>query len=260
MKKSAFFATFLLSALYTFAQDILVLKDGSRIPVVLQAITDNEVKYTRYGVEASPLFTKSFKSLQKIEYSNGEVEFLGAAPSILEISERNLAGYNYFDLVTLNFSFSYERILDKDQHISLYAPLRVGFAQQASYVEDPNKISLGAGFMVYPFGQQKISYYTGAMSTYSIRETYVYMDYYNEETGERTYNSSYEDHNFVGGYVVNGMKLNFNDRLGINFNLALGFLMDLDFVEPERQDGYYYYYGYETRFHSTSEISLFYRF
>ena len=98
------------------------------------------------------------------------------------------------------------------------------------------------------------------MSTYSIRETYVYMDYYNEETGVWRYNYSYEDHSYVGGYVVNGMKLNFNDRLGINFNVALGFLMDLDYTEPEQQDNYYYYSSYETRFHSTSEISLFYRF
>lgn len=260
MKRIALFAVALFAAISSFGQDILVLTDGTRIPVVLQSITDNEVRYHRFGVESSPLFTKSFKSVEKIEYSNGEVEYLGTPQKRLEISQRNLFGYNYFDLVTLNFSYSYERILDEDQHISLYVPMRIGFAQKASYLEDPNKFGVGAGFMVYPFGQQKISYYTGAMATYSIRETYVYMDYYDEVNEQWVYNSYYSDHNYVGGYVVNGMKLNFNDRLGLNFNLALGFLMDMDYEEPEQDNDVYYYYGYQTRFHSTSEISLFYRF
>ena len=124
-------------------------------------------------------------------------------------------------------------------------------------LEDPNVFGVGLGFNVYPFGQRKVSYYTGAMIHYSIRDTYVYMDYYDDELEQWIYNSYRDNHNFLGGYVTNGMKLNFNDRLGLNFNLALGFLMDLDYEDPNSQ---YYYYSDRTRFHALGEIALFYRF
>ena len=258
MKKGLFTLVLFVSATaFSVAQDVLVLEDGNRLEVILEIITDDEIRYRRFENPAGPLFTKSRKSVTRIEYENGTVEQYGTSKAVLEITQRNLVGYNYFDLVTLNFSMAYERLLGEDQNVSLYVPVRVGFAQGASYVEDPNVFGIGAGFMVYPFGQRKISYYTGPLVTYSIRDTYVYMYYYDEAT-ESWINESYnENHNFFGAYVVNGMKLNFNDRLGLNFNLGLGFLMDMDYEQPEN---YYDYWSYETRFHGNGEISLFYRF
>lgn len=258
MKKGILTLVVLISATaFSIAQDVLVLKDGSRLEVILEAITDDEIRYRRYGNPTGPLFTKSRKSVLMVEYENGVVEEFGSSKAVLEITERNLIGYNYFDLVTLNFSLAYEHLIGEEQNVSFYLPVRIGFAQGASYVEDPNVFGIGAGFMVYPFGQRKISYYTGALATYSIRETYVYMDYFDDASQEWVYDSYYDNHNFLGAYVVNGMKLNFNDRLGLNFNLGLGFLMDLDYEDPE---DYYYYYNYQTRFHANGEISLFYRF
>lgn len=257
MKKTTVLLFLVFVAFGTFAQDILVLKDGTRIEVVLESISDDEIRYRRYGQVAGPLYSKSRKSVAVIEYENGVVEPFGSSKAVMEITDRNLIGYNYFDMVTLNFAFSYERLLDEEGNVSLYLPIRIGFAQDNSYLEDPNVFGVGLGFNVYPFGQRKVSYYTGAMIHYSIRETYVYTDYYDAELEQWIYNSYYDDHNFLGGYVTNGLKLNFNDRLGLNFNLALGFLMDLDYEDRNNQP---YYYSDRTRFHALGEISLFYRF
>lgn len=258
MNKGLLTLVLLVSATaFSIAQDVLVLKDGTRMEVVLEAITDDEIRYRRYGNQTGPLFTKSRKSVALIEYENGMVEQFGSSKAVLEINQRNLLGYNYFDLVTLNFSMVYERLLTADQNVSLYIPIRVGFARGASYVEDPNIFGVGAGLFLYPFGQRKFSYYTGPLVTYSVRDTWVYQDYYDPVSQEWIYESFNENHNYMGAYVVNGMKLNFNDRLGLNFNLGLGFLLDMDYSEPSTN---YYYYNYQTRFHANGEISLFYRF
>lgn len=248
------FAFFTLVGFATHAQDIITMRNGEQIKASNIEIEGTIVKYKKFESPDGATYSKYLKDVSKINYQNGEVEEFApmGTGSDYNIAGRNLLGYNYFDLSTLNFSFIYERILTEDNAVSLYIPVRIGFAQSSSYLERPNNYGAGLGIFVYPFGQGKISYYTGPMFMYSIRQ--VSMDSYDPITGQYTYTE--EDHNHVSAYVMNGFKLNFNQNLGINFSLGLGFLMDNDYVEDP--NGYIYYD--QTIFHALGEISLFYRF
>ena len=259
MKKSLF--SLLGAILISFvglAQDVLVMKDGSRISAIIEAVGEREVRYHRFDSPEGILYTRDIKNILRIEFENGTVEDLSEEKKRMAIQAKNLVGYNYFDLATLNFSFYYERLLNDEGSLSLYLPMRIGFASSASYVQDPNIFGTGVGVMVYPFGQRKFSYYTGPMVNYSLRETYYSYELYNDQTQEYEYYRGRDNHNYLGGYVINGLKMNFNENLGINFNLALGFLLDLDYEEIEGSG--YYYYNYQSRFHGMGDISLFYRF
>lgn len=249
------FAFFTLVGFATQAQDIITMRNGEQIKASNIEVDGTVLKYKKFELPEGATYSKYLKDVSKITYENGDVEEFSSSNgsrSDYPISGKNLVGYNYFDLSTLNFSFIYERILTEDKAVSLYIPIRIGFAQSSSYLERPNNYGAGLGIFVYPFGQGKISYYTGPMFMYSNR--LVYMDYYDPITGNYIYTE--EDHNHVSAYVMNGFKLNFNQNLGINFSLGLGFLMDNDFVEDP--NGYNYYD--QTMFHALGEISLFYRF
>jgi hypothetical protein len=248
------FAFFTLVGFATQAQDIITMRNGEQVKARNIEIEGTIVKYKKFESPEGATYSKYTKDVAKITYENGDVEEFAQKDtgSNFNVVGRNLVGYNYFDLSTLNFSFIYERVLTEDNAVSLYIPVRIGFAQSSSYLERPNNYGAGLGIFVYPFGQGKISYYTGPMFMYSNRQ--VYMDYYDPITGQNI--STEEDHNHVSAYVMNGFKLNFNQNLGINFSLGLGFLMDNDFVEDP--NGYNYYD--QTIFHALGEISLFYRF
>jgi hypothetical protein len=249
------FAFFTLAGFSIQAQDIITMRNGEQIKARNIEIEGTIVKYKKFESPEGATYSKYTKDVAKITYENGDVEqFSGSngGRSSYAVAGRNLLGYNYFDLTTLNFSFIYERILTEDNTVSLYVPVRIGFAQNNSYLERPNNYGVGLGIFVYPFGQRKITYYTGPMFMYSNRITS--MEYYDPITGIYMFNE--EDHNFTSAYVMNGFKLNFNQNLGINFSLGLGFLMDNDYEEDP--NGYYYYD--QTIFHALGEISLYYRF
>lgn len=54
--------------------DVIVLKDGTRIDVVLVEVTDNQVKYRKTNNPEGPLFVKEIANITSIIYANGERE------------------------------------------------------------------------------------------------------------------------------------------------------------------------------------------
>ncbi len=253
IKKDLFILSFLVAAAFSsLAQDILVLKNGTRVQVVLEEVTETEIRYRRYNQLSSALYTKKRRSVERIEYANGTVEQFNISQTQMDFMKRNLVGLNYLDLFSLNFSLVYERLLGEYQKILFYMPVRVRFAEPALPLRrDRNAFSFGAGFMFYPFGQRRTSYYTGPLVNYSIRgisrrPAYIFI---------RHRGTSY--HNFLGGYIVSGIKSNFNDRVGMNFNLGTGFLRVQDHSDIDER---FYEVPPQTRFHMIGEISVFYRF
>ena len=54
--------------------DVIVLKDGTRIDVALIEVTDKQVKYRKANNPEGPLFIKEIANISSIIYSNGEKE------------------------------------------------------------------------------------------------------------------------------------------------------------------------------------------
>ena len=68
------FLLMLLSATSTFAQDVIVKKDGSTIVSKVLEITSTEVKYKKFTNLNGPTYTIAKTELKAINYENGESE------------------------------------------------------------------------------------------------------------------------------------------------------------------------------------------
>ena len=68
------FLLMLLSATSTFAQDVIVKKDGSTIVSKVLEITSTEVKYKKFTNLNGPTYTIAKTELKAINYENGEKE------------------------------------------------------------------------------------------------------------------------------------------------------------------------------------------
>lgn len=71
MKKILLLTGFLLSALSTYAQDVIVKKDGSTIVSRVEKITSDEVTYKKYSNLNGPSYTIGVKEIKAINYENG---------------------------------------------------------------------------------------------------------------------------------------------------------------------------------------------
>ena len=72
--KKVLFLLMLLSATCTFAQDVIVKKDGSTILSKVIEIGTSEVKYKKFSNQDGPTYTIRISELLSINYQNGEKE------------------------------------------------------------------------------------------------------------------------------------------------------------------------------------------
>lgn len=72
------------------ANDVLVLKDGVRLNVILVEVADKQVKYRKVNNPQGPLFVKEIANISSIIYANGEKEeFPHESAEITEITEES---------------------------------------------------------------------------------------------------------------------------------------------------------------------------
>lgn len=57
------------------AQDILVLRDSSRIESQVNEVTEDEIRYHRASNPGGPIYTAKVKKVDRIEFENGTVEY-----------------------------------------------------------------------------------------------------------------------------------------------------------------------------------------
>lgn len=62
----------------SYAQDIIVMRDGSIVQSKVTEITSSEVKYTKYSNLDGPLYTIDKNTILAINYQNGEKETFSA--------------------------------------------------------------------------------------------------------------------------------------------------------------------------------------
>ena len=71
---------------YSYAQDIIVMRDGSIVQSKVTEITSSEVKYKKYSNLDGPLYTIDKSTILAINYENGEKETFSAEEQLTTIS------------------------------------------------------------------------------------------------------------------------------------------------------------------------------
>lgn len=93
MKKLFVFTIVLFSA-KTFAQDVIVKKDGSTIMSKVLEIGTNEIKYKKFFNQEGPTYTVLSSDVLAINYENGEKETFQAVNEETPVVQKTIGGNN----------------------------------------------------------------------------------------------------------------------------------------------------------------------
>jgi hypothetical protein len=254
---------FLLSAavllsFYASGQDKIYKKNGDIIEAKVSAVTTNTVCYKRFNNQDGPDYTILRREISKIVYQNGtEDSFEGrnireklpdhgrentkgksAKPkfgdNIICISPVYTIESDFgSDFATMNdpgIGISYERLLDKNGHISFYLPVVFSFASNRNfYLNSPGSAGSGnytsimfmPGVKFYPApSTQRFRYSLGA-SFFAMTgdEPYGVYDYGSGTGGISSGNWRYT---LYGIMIANSLNMTVNKHLFIGFDLGSG--------------------------------------
>ncbi len=167
------------------------------------------------------------------------------------LSTKNIMSFNYGDLIANRVAIAYERLLLKGK-LGLKIPLAVTFVND-NYYSEKSKMQGGLDVNYYPFGQQKLSYYTGIGS--KIGQRYGGYGYcpncYYIHLAEPLYYSP-QNVPFISAHVNNGVQFIFNKHFSVSGQFGIGVIKNIN------QDTYYYDTG--LRSNVTGELNASFRF
>ena len=221
MNKIIAFAFLMITSL-TNAQDVLHMKNDSKLMVKVREINTKEVKYKKYDNLEGPDYSVDKKDVEKIVYENGSIEQVAKKADSLEFKS-NIISFNYGDLMKVRANFSYERLF-RAGFMGIKIPIAVSFENDNySYYDDSPLFFSGVDFNFYPYGQKKLTYFTGLAVRMGMTQSYneiIYDDYTYPYYGS---NYRYRPSAFfMGGYVNNGLTLHLTKNFSISSMFGLG--------------------------------------
>ena len=81
MKRLLFIATFILSSISIYAQDIIVKKDGSTIMSKVLEVQTDIIKYKKWSNQSGPTYSIKITDIFSINYKNGEKDVFNSPAS-----------------------------------------------------------------------------------------------------------------------------------------------------------------------------------
>ena len=237
--KILFFIACMLVSFISVAQDIIYKKDKTKIEAKILAVGLEDVRYLKQNNLTGPEYVLQKSEITLISYLNGSYENFESSVSTIDYSypinnysnrtdylktgldtafKQNILNYNLGDLLSYNFTLSYERI-SKNGMLGIKVPLRVGFGG-TDYGQDL-LYSGGLDLNFYPTGQGRLKYFVGpALEAGSIQYQSDYY-YYNAPYPPYGYNI-YKERFFVAGYVNNGAMLQITKQFSLSSTLGIG--------------------------------------
>jgi hypothetical protein len=239
-----------LLSMYANAQDKIYKKSGGVIDAKVKMVSDNAIEYKRANNADGPDYTILKRDVDKIVYQNGTVDNFeegghdgihahGKGKSVKPKYGDNIisvmpvytaqldGGTDFPGFSDPGIGISYERLLDKNGHISFYLPVVLSFASQGDYRSYTTTLGNSGytsvmfmpGIKFYPArNTEKFRYSLGA-SFFAMtgNEPYAVYDY--------SYTSSYigGDWNYTmyGIMVINSLNVTVN-HLFVAFDFGMG--------------------------------------
>ncbi len=246
----------LININFGFSQDIIEMKSGDKLKVKIVEDLELKVRYRKYKEQDGPIYVLYKKEIKSITFEDGKKLDLGnktkseeykdedvidetiigpeaevqriKEKSILYNKKRHLIGYNYAQMILLNFEFTYEFILTKTGFLSLKIPLSIGMNLRNTYMKRNNLFSTGLQFNIYPTGQGRVAYLTGPSFKYALMQDNP--GFYNGTVLDATRS------NYLGFYINNGVLFQATSFLNFSLGLGLGTRMDLNRDDPAKFD------------------------
>lgn len=186
--KKVFFILFCITTICSYAQDVIVLKDGTTILSKVTEVSSSEIKYKKISNIDGPIFTIKSSDVLSINYNNGEKDSFNEVKPQKEkrpISKEIKTGYCGF--VNLGFTFEVGEYGRNSYDISTshgYRPFKylfIGAGAQLSYWHELKEWSIPV------FGNLRFDLPTHAIISpfFDAKIGYTFWDFkgYNKLTG-----------------------------------------------------------------------------
>ncbi|MEZ4938640.1 MAG: hypothetical protein R2799_13700 [Crocinitomicaceae bacterium] len=255
---------FFCFGLFGQEQDTVFLKDGEKIIVKIREIEETKIQYTKIDKPDGPRYMLTVEDINYIILSSGDVinnkggkliAYNETIPikktqnnipentdpfyseekskerkqriqkSTLYNSRKNLIGFNYASLITVDMEFSYERIIDKVGYFALKIPIRFNLGVQTNYLNKINLFTTGIQANIYPFGQSRFSYFTGPILLTRIMRDNDQVIY--SGSNQVTITIEPVRSTYLSFYLNNGCLFRASPFLFFGLSMGFGFRKDL---------------------------------
>ncbi|MEQ1732088.1 MAG: hypothetical protein ABL940_00355 [Bacteroidia bacterium] len=215
MKTKLFTAALLLCVCAnSYAQDKLFKPDGTYIEVQLIEVTPLEIKYKKWAVTDSPLYTINKTDALLILYKNGESELIKTATPTANKATKDTLKIKYGqDMLSFNvlspffnsLQLSYEHFNTKG-NLSVKIPVTINY----SYAN----FNIGIDFKCFPTRQGAVRYFIAPCFRVGYKE--------NQQYGMRTANSDFDNNPYIAALLSNGLSVQATPYLNITVDAGLG--------------------------------------
>lgn len=222
-----------LSAITSFGQDLLTLKDGRTFKISVIEVGKKDVSYRKFDNPKGPIYRAEIRDIEKIDYESGTSDVFNNSNNNARNNQsnnfstpypdylgRNIVAIDGLSLLFQNVSLSYERIIGDNGRLGILFPVSInmgGKDDNNGLTNARNIFNTGLDFHYYPLGQGEFKFYTGPSlrvgSARTFNEYYdpYYFSYISEET-----NSSYFSFLVKMGLIFNPVpELSIGTSLGI---------------------------------------------
>jgi len=178
MKKTSLVLLLLLSSLVSFSQDIITMRDGSKIEAKVTEVGSKDILYKRFSNLNGPVYTLDIEDVALINYESGAIDkfnmFYNEKPSYVSNNPRmdpselksNVIYMNAGDLLFQNVTLGYERLVGKSRKLGIRIPFSINLNGTSKIGNDNvsrirNIFYGGFDLLYYPTGQGQASLVLG---------------------------------------------------------------------------------------------------
>ncbi len=244
IKGFLFSAIFLSIAVSAIAQDKIFKSNGEVLDTKIRNVTSSSIVYVRYDNQGGPEYSISKNDVDKIKYQNGSEESFMSDRSMMgnDMMERrahneqlkgkykeNVIGFapiQFTESGVAGFSFSYERVLDKNGIVAFYLPVIAELNIKSSTDYNGNTVNSNdpmfyvmPGIKLYPTGCYGIA-------KYAIGPSLVIADGSKTTSAIDPFGSAYytsQSQFFFGMMVNQSININPTPHLYLGSELGMGF-------------------------------------
>lgn len=242
------------------AQDIITMKDSSRIKAKVEKVTPTDITYRRAVDSTGPEIVVYRQDVESITYANGEKDMMANGTYVIPasrghkhswagpVNKHYIYGRTILSLAFLQateestsgdggavypgFGFQYEYMLTPKQNISLYFPVTMSlysvYDENTDYPYGSQHTHaffyLYPGVKFYPMGsERKISYSIGPSVALGFGRKYYSDNYYYDSAGVYTQTAISKNVFKAGLMLNNGLTFMPSEHLCFGIELGLGF-------------------------------------
>ena len=224
-------------AIPSFAQDIVILKNGTSIDAKVLEVDDNSIRYKKFDNPEGPTYTEKKEAISEIRYKNGSKEIFNQEKSTSPDKNPNSVWWTKARETKLGFwmdplgcaqwgpmvgmSIRMGMNFDVKAHMRIYHsefPLAEGFNRN----NFKNGVGFGLEFSKL-FATTHGNWHTGLLFETAAFESYEERDYYDGYYHYNTLDFALYTIAATGGYT-----LRFSNRFFIDFSLQTGVSIEYD--------------------------------